>query len=269
MLRRLCLISLFLYVANLPNPLPNVSFCSDDTTYKFSPLRDRPFLVGFEAFINRFANEKSATLDHYNSRYGSSRQLLYPILLLCGDIHSNPGEAKHGCDSKLVWMCNRCLFSIFSTSFLLNDPFSATVSNSFGSLFSSSSCTRATCPVFKFYKQCTSKEETSEKEAESYVLNCNGLKGSAKGLRLRSEFQSHIELHHPDIILECESELDADIPTYSIFPESYNIFREDRSSSGGGVFIAVRNDLVAVEGKRFDVEGSEVITVSVNGDSNH
>lgn len=100
-------------------------------------------------------------------------------------------------------------------------------------------------------------------------LNCNGLKGSAKGLRLRSEFQSHIELHHPDIILECESELDADIPTYSIFPESYNIFREDRSSSGGGVFIAVRNDLVAVEGKRFDVEGSEVITVSVNGDSNH
>ena len=29
------------------------------------------------------------------------------------------------------------------------------------------------------------------------------------------------------------------------------------------------NDLVAVEGKRVDVEGSEVITVSVNGDSNH
>lgn len=52
-------------------------------------------------------------------------------------------------------------------------------------------------------------------------------------------------------------------------PKSYNIFRKDRSSSGGGVFTAVRNDLVAVEGKRFDVEGFEVITVSVNGDSNH
>ena len=139
MLRRLCLISLFLGVANLPNPLPNVSFCSDDTAYQFSPLRDRPFLVGFEALINRFANKKSATLDHYNSRYGSSRQLLHPILLLCGGIHSNPGPVKHGCDSKLVWMCNRCLFSIFSTSFLLNNPFSVTVSNTFGSLFSSSS----------------------------------------------------------------------------------------------------------------------------------
>ena len=41
-------------------------------------------------------------------------------------------------------------------------------------------------------------------------LTFNGLKGSAK----RSEFQSYIELHHPDIILECESKLDADIPTY-------------------------------------------------------
>ena len=96
-------------------------------------------------------------------------------------------------------------------------------------------------------------------------LNCNGLKGSAK----RSEFQSHIELQHPGIILECETKLDADIPTYWIFPESYNIFRKDRSSSGGGVLIAVRNDLVALEGKGFDVEGSEVIRVSVNGDNNH
>lgn len=96
-------------------------------------------------------------------------------------------------------------------------------------------------------------------------LNFNGLKGSAK----RSEFQSYIELHHPDIILECESKLDADIPTYWLFHESYNIFRKERSSSRGGVFIAVRNNLVAVEGKRFDLEGSEVITVSVNGDNNH
>ena len=97
------------------------------------------FFVGFEAFINRFANKKSANFDHCKSRYGSYRQLLYPILLLCGDIQSNPGAATHGCDSKLVWMCNRCLSYNFSSSFLLTDSFSVTVSNSFGSLFSSSS----------------------------------------------------------------------------------------------------------------------------------
>ena len=209
MLRRLCLISLFLCVANLPNPLPNVSFCSDDTAYQFSPLRDRPFLVGFEDLINRFANKKSATLDHYNSRYGSSRQLLYPILLLCGDIQSDPGAAKHGCESKLVWMCNRCLFSIFSTSFLLNDPFSVTVSNSFGSLFNSSSprpLLHSSSPT----SSAPRRRKPAKRKLKVISLNCNGLKGSAK----RSEFQSHIELQHPDIILECESKLDADIPTY-------------------------------------------------------
>ena len=170
---------------------------------------------------------------------------------MCGDIQSNPGAATHGCDSKLVWMCNRSLSSNFSTSFLLTDSFSVTVSNSFGSLFSSSSLG----PLLHSSSPTSSappRRKPAKRKLKVISLNCNGLKGSAK----RSEFESHIELYHPDIISECESKLDADIPTYSIFPESYNIFREDRSSSGGGVFIAVRNDLVAVEGKRFDVEGS-------------
>ena len=249
---------------NLPNPLPNVSFCSDDTAYQFSPLRDRPFLVGFEAFINRFANKTSANLDHYNSRYGSYRQLLYPTLLLCGDVQSNPGAATHGCDSKLVWICNRCSFSNFSKSFLLTDYFSVTVSNSFGSLFSSSSpgpLLHSSSPT----SSAPPRRKPAKRKLKVMSLNCNRLKCSAK----RCEFQSYIELHHRDIILECESKLDADIPTYWIFHERYNIFCKDRSSSGGGVFIAVRNDLVAVEGKRFDVEGYEVISVSVNGDNNH
>ena len=59
------------------DPLPNISFCSDDTAYPFSPLTYHPFLVGFEAFINRFANKNFPVLDHYNGCFGSSRQLLY------------------------------------------------------------------------------------------------------------------------------------------------------------------------------------------------
>ena len=116
-----------------------LSFCFDDTAYQFSPTTYHSFLVGFEAFINRFANKNVPVLDHYNGRFGSSRQLLYSNFLLCGDIQSNPGAATHGCDSKLVWMCNRCLSSNFSSSFLLTDSFSVTVSNSSESLFSSSS----------------------------------------------------------------------------------------------------------------------------------
>lgn len=75
------------------------------------------------------------------------------------------------------------------------------------------------------------RRKPAKRKLKVNSLNCNGLKGSAK----RSEFQSHIELQHPDIVLECGSKLDAYIPTYWTFQESYNIFRKDRSSSGGGV----------------------------------
>lgn len=98
-----------------------------------------------------------------------------------------------------------------------------------------------------------------KRKLKVFSLNCNGLKGLTK----RAEFHSYIELHQPDIILGCESKVDTDIPTYSIFPESYDIVRKDRSSSEGGVFIAVRNNLVGVKVRRLDVKGSEVVTVSL------
>ena len=154
-----------------------VGFCFIDSAYQISLLTDRPLLVGLESFINRFASKKSAILDFNHRLYGSFQ--LCSILLSCGDIQSNPGPSihpcglcckpvkrnqkgieceeclewfhtnciymlsqsydNHGCDSRLVWICNRCLFPNFSTSFLLNDSFSVTVSNSFGSLSSPSS----------------------------------------------------------------------------------------------------------------------------------
>lgn len=163
---------------------------------------------------------------------------------------------NHGCDSGLLWICNRCLFPNFYTSLLLNDSFSATVSNSFGSLFSLSSPgppLRSSSPTIP----APPRKKPVERKLKVVSLNCNGLKGLTK----RAEFHSYIELHQPDIILGCESKVDTDIPTYSIFPESYDIFRKDRSSSEGGVFIAVRNDLVAVKVRRLGVKGFEVVTV--------
>ena len=154
----------------------NVSFCSIYSAYQFSPLTDGPILVGLESFINRFASKRSAILDYNYRRYGSSQLLLCSILLLCGDNQPNPGPSihpcglccklvnrnqkgieclewfhtnciymssesydNHGCDFRLVWICNRCLFPNFSTSFLLNVSLSVTVSNSFGSASSPSS----------------------------------------------------------------------------------------------------------------------------------
>ena len=72
-------------------------------------------------------------------------------------------------------------------------------------------------------------------------LNCNSLKSVEK----QAEFYSLIELHEPNIILGCESKLDQSIASYSVFPPNFEVFRKDRNVSGGGVFIAVRDDLIA------------------------
>ena len=48
-----------------------------------------------------------------------------------------------------------------------------------------------------------------------------------------------------------------------IFPDTYEVCRKDRRLTGGGVFIAVRNDLAAVQEHRLDVGQCEIITVSL------
>ena len=89
-------------------------------------------------------------------------------------------------------------------------------------------------------------------------LNCNGLKSSNK----QAEFFALTDLHQPDIIVGCESKIDPTMPSGSIFRDRFEVFRKDRTATGGGVFIAIRRDLTAVEEPRFDVQGCE-ITVSI------
>ncbi|XP_072169500.1 uncharacterized protein [Diadema setosum] len=86
------------------------------------------------------------------------------------------------------------------------------------------------------------RQKSRRKAFKVMTLNCNGLKGSSK----RSNFNAAIT-HSPDIILGCESKLNADIPTYSIFPDSYLVLRKDRNQYGGGIFIAVRDDITISE----------------------
>ena len=74
-------------------------------------------------------------------------------------------------------------------------------------------------------------------------LNCNGIKSPTK----KAEFQALIDQHKPDIVVGCESKLDSTMPTYFVFPSTYEIFRKDRSSHGGGVFIGIRNDIIATK----------------------
>ena len=75
------------------------------------------------------------------------------------------------------------------------------------------------------------------------IINCNGLKSSLRS----TEFQALLELHNPDLVLGTESKLQNDIPSSSIFPSNYTVFRKDRNVHGGGVFQAIKSDLICVE----------------------
>ena len=45
---------------------------------------------------------------------------------------------------------------------------------------------------------------------------------------------AHVDLHNPDIIFGCESELDHDVPTQASFPHGYTIYRKERALTSGG-----------------------------------
>ena len=72
-----------------------------------------------------------------------------------------------------------------------------------------------------------------------------------------AEFKAALEYIKPDIICDTESWLRGKKPgkPYSIsaiqnseiFPDNYTVFRNDRSSWGGGVFVAVQSNITAVE----------------------
>ena len=63
-----------------------------------------------------------------------------------------------------------------------------------------------------------------------------------------------IDKHNPDILLGTESWLSPDINNGEIFPSGYTILRKDRltSTHGGGVFQAIKNDLLVTHRHNLD-----------------
>jgi exonuclease III len=90
------------------------------------------------------------------------------------------------------------------------------------------------------------------------IINCNGLKSSSKS----TQFQALLDIHVPDFILGTESKLQNIKISYSIFPSNYTIFRKDRNRHGGGVFQAIKSDLVCVEKTEF-TNNCEIIWTSL------
>ena len=162
-------------------------------------------------------------------------------------------------NSSCVWECTGCGLLNFSNS-LLDSSTDTICSNRFslphGSFISEDKCpsdvsslsppTLTSSPIPKPKLPKPQKK----RHLKGMIINCNGLKGTPRFTQL----QALLDLHKPDIVLGTESKLDKEIPTYSVFPTNYTVFRKDRASNGGGVFQAVKSDLICEDQPTFSNE---------------
>lgn len=65
------------------------------------------------------------------------------------------------------------------------------------------------------------------------IINCRSIKNKV------DEFMGLIETVRPTIVLATESWLDDTIGSNEVFPDNYAVYRKDRNSHGGGVFVLV------------------------------
>ena len=85
------------------------------------------------------------------------------------------------------------------------------------------------------------KHVKTKSKLMAMLINCNSIKSNNK----ISQLQATINATNPDTILLVETKLDSSIPIYSFLPFNYDAIRNDRNLHGGGVLIAVRNDIIA------------------------
>ena len=84
-------------------------------------------------------------------------------------------------------------------------------------------------------------------------INCNSILSPERA----AIFKATVEHHSPDIIFGCESKLSPDTPTGACFPQGYTIYRKEREfGSGGGVFLAVANNLTSIGHPEFCTDDS-------------
>ena len=132
----------------------------------------------------------------------------------------------------LSWECWKCRHVNFSDSFFEEQTLD--LSNSF-EVLSDDQCSSSLQEEHSSPSGFSHRSRyLRSKQLNVMQLNCNGLKARTK----RQDFSAIVEDQKPDIIIGCESKLDSSIPTYSVFPDDYSVFRKDRNANGGCVFLS-------------------------------
>ncbi|KAI8509408.1 HEAT repeat-containing protein 1, partial [Branchiostoma belcheri] len=81
--------------------------------------------------------------------------------------------------------------------------------------------------------------KSQQKPLRAVVINFQSIRNKV------SEFHVFCDTVKPDVIVGTESWLDPTVGNSEVFPTSYSAYRKDREGRGGGVFIAVKNSIIA------------------------
>ena len=185
------------------------------------------------------------------------------IHIKCANI--SPEHYEHLKTSNCTWICFSCGIPNFSDSFFENSSIDIS-QNSFSTLSVSncsdiSSLHPSDSPATKSIRPGKPKKNGIKRHTLKILqLNCRSLRSNTK----ISQLTSIISTEDPDVVCGCETHLDSSIPTSEIFPNNYQIFRKDRSLGGGGVFIAVKLDIIASEEPSYSETDCEIIWVKLH-----
>ena len=169
--------------------------------------------------------------------------------------------------SRVLWICHSCGIPNYSACHMFTNS-SIETYNSFSSLDTVndenelllSPPAATSSPIDK---QCKSKSWNTRKvkvdALRILVVNCQSIRAK------RESLHTCVDSYKPQIIIGSESWLDDSISNNEVFPPDFSAFRKDRvhgNDSRGGVFVALRNDIIGTHQVDYDTD-CEVIWVQI------
>ena len=140
-------------------------------------------------------------------------------------------------NSSTEWNCCNCGLPSIASSF-----FSSIASNSMGNVWSDANSSTSSLhspiatlsPIHEIRGRC---QRTRKKGLNILVANCTGVTSK------REQLAAELDYLNPDVFIITETKLGPGTNTSEILPMNYKAHRRDRKAGGGGVMIAVRDDI--------------------------
>ena len=152
--------------------------------------------------------------------------------IACQEMSKAPYNRLPG--QEFAWSCNTCALNVYNSSF-----FQSTIEES----QTPSSPSQPGSPQFHSTPQKGRQAVNIKQPLLLLNVNCQSI------ISKKAEFQELIDTHNPDIVCATETWLaghhcDGEIGDPLSFINKFEVHRSDRTNrQGGGVFVAVRNDL--------------------------